>query len=205
MRFLILLALLTASCDGVWHDNVQANDGNYRVGAKLPQSKAPPEATNSYQRIGWDALVPAGWNPMATLKGLDLSRMNDADARAMDALDKLKLAWSSAPVEHAWDGRRIRIAGFVVPLERSQELVTEFLLVPYFGACIHVPPPPANQIIHVFPMTPVKDMKTMDAVWVTGVLKTTRSAEDLDRDKRMGLGVAGYSMTDASTAPFQTQ
>ena len=47
------------------------------------------------------------------------------------------------------DGQTVRIAGFMVPLEDASERVTEFLLVPYPGACIHTPAPPANQIIHV--------------------------------------------------------
>ena len=46
--------------------------------------------------------------------------------------------------------RDIRIPGFIVPLEyKEDKRVTEFFLVPYYGACIHVPPPPPNQIIHV--------------------------------------------------------
>jgi hypothetical protein len=48
------------------------------------------------------------------------------------------------------DGQNIRLPGYIVPLEVSEEgRTTEFLLVPYFGACIHVPPPPSNQIVHV--------------------------------------------------------
>jgi len=45
----------------------------------------------------------------------------------------------------------IQIAGFIVPLELGDftETVSEFLLVPNPLACIHIPPPPPNQMIYV--------------------------------------------------------
>ena len=46
-----------------------------------------------------------------------------------------------------YNGKQVKLPGFVVPLEYSDKgRVKEFLLVPYFGACIHYPPPPPNQI-----------------------------------------------------------
>jgi len=81
---------------------------------------------------------------MAAFKGIDLARLQDSDPKAMEALDRMKSAWNQAPVNSSLDGQKVRIAGFVVPLERKGEQVVEFLLVPYFGACIHVPPPPAD-------------------------------------------------------------
>jgi len=82
----------------------------------------------------------------------------------------------------------------VVSLEREGDALKEFLLVPYFGACIHVPPPPANQIIHVHSAKAVKDIRTMDAVWINGVLKVDHS------DTLMGS--AGYSMTSIKVEPY---
>ena len=76
------------------------------------------------------------------------------------------------------DGKRVRIPGFVVPLEDNKDRVSEFLLVPYVGACIHTPPPPPNQIVHVR----TSDQKAVpvsltDPVWVIGELRiaTVRS------------------------------
>ena len=167
---------------------------------------APAHAQNgkkNYQEVAWSALVPEGWNPSKAFAGIDLSRMEDGDPRAMKALENLRKAWDNAPVEHAWNGQRIRIPGFVVPLERTKDYVTEFLLVPYFGACIHSPPPPSNQIIHVVPAKRVSNLGTMDAVWVTGVLETTRTAADRERDRRMGMGVAGYKLKAETIAPYK--
>jgi hypothetical protein len=123
----------------------------YRVGDRLATDKAGSQA---YRQIEWDDLIPKGWDPMAAFKGLDLARLKDSDPKAQEALEKMRSAWDQAPVETALNGQRVRIAGFVVPLERKGEQILEFLLVPYFGACIHVPPPPANQIIHVVPKSP---------------------------------------------------
>jgi hypothetical protein len=84
------------------------------------------------------------------------------------------------------DGKRVRIGGYVVPLDFEATRVKEFLLVPFVGACIHVPPPPANQIIHVMPDKPVKGVKNMEAVWVSGRLGIGHSESPM--------GKSGYQM-----------
>ena len=70
-------------------------------------------------------------------------------------------------------GKSIKIPGFAVPLEADDgfEYVKEFLLVPTYGACIHVPPPPPNQVIHVILDKPVYFEKLMYAVWVSGIVE----------------------------------
>ncbi len=163
----------------------------YRVGDRLTTDKA---GSQTYRQIEWDDLIPKGWDPMAAFKGLDLARLKDSDPKAQEALEKMRSAWDQAPVETALNGQRVRIAGFVVPLERKGEQVLEFLLVPYFGACIHVPPPPANQIIHVVPEKPVTGMRTMDAMWVSGTLKLDRS--------ETGMNVSGYRLRGEALAPY---
>ena len=56
----------------------------------------------------------------------------------------------STRVIEAFDGKAIRIPGFIVPLEQNDEQkATAFFVVPYFGACLHMPPPPPNQILYV--------------------------------------------------------
>ncbi len=77
------------------------------------------------------------------------------------------------------NGSKVKIPGFVIPLEGDENTVTEFLLVPYFGACIHVPPPPPNQIIYVkFPQgAPVQQL--WDVIYVIGTLKTESMSVDL--------------------------
>ncbi len=70
------------------------------------------------------------------------------------------------------DKKLVRVPGFIVPLEDSATEATEFLLVPYQGACIHVPPPPPNQIVHVMMAKGKKIKFTMwDPYWIEGRLK----------------------------------
>jgi len=70
-------------------------------------------------------------------------------------------------------GKSVKIPGFAVPLEGDDgfEYVKEFLLVPVYGLCVHVPPPPPNQVIHVIMDKSVHFEKLLDAVWVTGIIE----------------------------------
>jgi hypothetical protein len=78
------------------------------------------------------------------------------------------------------DGERVRIPGYVLPFEYSESgKITEFLLVPYFGACIHTPPPPPNQLVYVTAETPTALGNQWDAIWATGVLRTKSNMNDL--------------------------
>jgi hypothetical protein len=134
----------------------------------LPVASAP--ATSAFKTIAWEALVPPGWDPFKDFKSLDFQSMDDGDPRAAQMMKKMRQAWDNAPINTALVGQAVRIAGFVVPLEDSKEGLKEFLLVPYFGACIHSPPPPSNQIVHVLPKTAAKGLRSMDTVWVSGTL-----------------------------------
>jgi uncharacterized protein len=84
------------------------------------------------------------------------------------------------------DSKRVRIGGYVVPLDFDAKSIKEFLLVPFVGACIHVPPPPANQIIYVNIDRGFDLIGTFDPVTVTGTIKTETAFT--------GLADAGYSI-----------
>jgi hypothetical protein len=87
----------------------------------------------------------------------------------------------------ASSGVTVRIPGFMLPLEDSADSVTEFLLIPYFMACIHVPPPPPNQMVHV-KMSGAKRHKVVwyEPIWVEGQLTVTGMDSPY--------GAAAYSM-----------
>jgi hypothetical protein len=159
---------------------------------RTAQSAAP--GTAAPRTIGWEVLVPADWDPMKDLKGLNLSILSDADPRATAALAKLREAWDNAPINPAVVGQTVRLPGYLVPLEETKDGLKEFLLVPYFGACIHSPPPPANQIVHVLPKAPAKGLRSMDTVWVTGVLTGART------DSYMGM--SGYRIEATQVTPY---
>ena len=84
------------------------------------------------------------------------------------------------------DGKRVRIGGYVVALDFDATKIKEFLLVPFVGACIHVPPPPPNQIIYVKADEGFEVTGQFDPVYVTGTLKTARQFT--------GLAATGYTM-----------
>jgi hypothetical protein len=177
----------------------QARDGVPLMKPPLaaPAAAAPakPAANTATPRtITWDALVPAGWDPFKDFKDLNFQVMEDGDPRANAMLKKMRDVWDNAPVNDALVGQLVRIPGFVVPLEDSKDGLKEFLLVPYFGACIHSPPPPANQIVHVLPRSPAKGLRSMDAVWISGTLTTGRT------DSYMG--AASYRIEAQSVAPY---
>ncbi len=79
-----------------------------------------------------------------------------------------------------FDGQAVSIPGFIVPLEfDNNQKVTQFFLVPYFGACIHVPPPPPNQILYAEYTKGFELDSIYDPVWVSGVLSTTLIENDM--------------------------
>lgn len=158
-------------------------------------AKPVAQAAGGFRTITWEALVPADWDPFKEFKGIDLAVMQDGDPRTAQLLKRMREVWDRAPVNPALAGQAVRIPGFVVPLEDSQDGLKEFLLVPYFGACVHSPPPPANQIIHVLPKTPVKGVRSMDAVWITGTLTVAQT------DSYMG--AAGWRVQAVGVVPYE--
>jgi hypothetical protein len=94
------------------------------------------------------------------------------------------------------NGKRVKIGGYVVPLDFESTSVKEFLLVPFVGACIHVPPPPANQIIYVKAAKAFEIGAAFDPVTVTGTIKTETAFT--------GLADAGYSL-DAESVEARTE
>ncbi|MBO9477886.1 DUF3299 domain-containing protein [Shimia sp. R11_0] len=89
-------------------------------------------------------------------------------------------------VTKAFDGMMVRLPGFVVPLDFGASGVSEFILAPFVGACIHVPPPPANQLVLVTAQTPYDMRDLFDPVEVTGVFHSMATST--------GLAEVGYSL-----------
>lgn len=95
----------------------------------------------------------------------------------------------------AVNGKVVRIPGFMVPLEDFAEQVTEFLLVPYFGACIHTPPPPPNQIVHVHMEGNRKaKVEWWEPIWIEGRL-TIENIESI-------YGTSGYQLLGTRITPY---
>lgn len=108
-------------------------------------------------------------------------------------LQKLKLQRTTVRNERA--NQQVRIPGYVIPLEIDGMDVTEFLLVPYAGACIHTPPPPANQIIHVKPNDSFRFRGLFTPVWVSGRLTVKSSRQNVGLSDGTSTFEVGYLLT----------
>lgn len=146
---------------------------------------------DGYHSIEWTDLIPkedldAFLNPPESLDDIADGSAEDEIASQIKAAieqagdSRYQQALVSTQVVPEFDGQAIRLPGFIVPLEfgDEQQRVTEFFLVPYFGACIHVPPPPPNQIIYAEYGKGFKLESLYEPFWLSGVLSTTLIEND---------------------------
>ena len=103
------------------------------------------------------------------------------------------------------NGQDVRIPGYLLPLEASGGKVTEFLLVPYVGACIHAPPPPPNQIVHVKVIKKggYKNKGLFEPVWITGELSVQSMSKELYLVDGSADVNIGYSMQAIRIEPYK--
>jgi hypothetical protein len=135
---------------------------------------ATAHAQRSAVPIPAGAVIPVDWRLLGQL---------DYDRNI--ATDTLK----------ALDGKRVQIPGFIVPLDDAEEEGAEFLLVPYYGACVHTPPPPPNQMAFVT-MQGGRSVKLalFDAVWLEGTLRIVNYDSPY--------GSVGYTIEGISMRPY---
>ena len=158
-----------------------------------PAMAAPDEV----RELEWEELMPEGWDPLAELDALtgdDVQNLSDNSVQAIELFNAYQEAVRSAPVVGALDGQKVRLPGFVVPLDFEGTETSEFLLVPYFGACIHVPPPPSNQIVYVTTVAGYPLQELFDPVWVTGEIRTEAHLNEV--------GDAGYTLQATIIEPY---
>lgn len=160
-------------------------------------SMAIPAIGSAYKEVEWDELMPEGWRKKVILELTRMRRygsLTDGDPRADEAYARLKKTWDAAPPTKTYIGKPIRIAGYVVPLDAERMQSSDFLLVPYFGACVHSPPPPANQIILIKPPKGSR-LRTMDAIWVEGILAEGKTSSEV--------GTSTYILTADKITPYR--
>jgi hypothetical protein len=120
---------------------------------------------------------------------------DDDYAFLVESLETLKYQQPpGAYIKPELDGKLVRIPGYITPLSFNDAKLREFLLVPYHGACIHLPPPPGNQIVYIKKAKGIVEERLYQPVWITGTL----------RSKSIGTAVAdvGYSIEDAVAEPY---
>ena len=126
----------------------------------------------------------------------------DALLAEVDAFDQQIATWNKTLVDDL-DGQEIRIAGYALPLEFSGTAITEFLLVPYIGACIHVPPPPANQIVYVQVAEGYESKGLYAPVWVTGRISNRHQSLLLSLVDGSSNVSVGYGLEAAEIEPYE--
>ncbi len=131
------------------------------------------------REVTWDDLIPPGVPYSEIIGEGEIDEANDTWNPIYDA--------NGVKLNETLNGAYIKMPGFIVPLAFLGTGVTDFLLVPYVGACIHTPPPPANQLVFVTSEDPWPDDKLWEAVWVTGKMHTQLQSTEL--------GQTGYAIT----------
>tara|TARA_R110000787_G_scaffold62328_5_gene141021 strand:- start:845 stop:1480 length:636 start_codon:yes stop_codon:yes gene_type:complete len=101
------------------------------------------------------------------------------------------------------EGQFVKIPGYALPLEFSEQAIQEFLLVPYVGACIHVPPPPQNQLVFVRLETPFVAKNIFEPVWVIGRMNVGKTEKTLFLTDGNSPIVSGYRMDRAKIEPYR--
>ncbi|MEM7508109.1 MAG: DUF3299 domain-containing protein [Pseudomonadota bacterium] len=156
--------------------------------AAVGSTGLPARASETPIELEWDDLVPGGTDGLLveTLRGLGVvehgqySSPFDQEAASAVVTD--------------YDGKLVRIPGYAVPLDFSGTGISSFILVPYIGACIHVPPPPANQLVFVNPEEPFESESMWDPIFATGTLTTSAVSTELAE--------IGYAMSGATIEPY---
>ena len=148
--------------------------------------------------LTWEDLVPNDYvfmNPLDKLSDEEYYALTDDSEKTQELMDQVKQLMDFAPIVDELDGKTVRISGYAVPLDYDEQNVREFLLVPYFGACIHVPPPPGNQTVYVTSEEGLEMQGLWDPISVVGKLETVHVSSDLAE--------AGYSIAANDVEPYK--
>ena len=133
-----------------------------------------------------------------TRQGLDVEEL-------MSAYDRLEqeVTRRNQMTNGELEGLVVRLPGYALPLEHKDMGVKELLLVPYVGACIHVPPPPPNQIVYVNLNNAHSFQDLYEPVWITGRLSIKPMSKSLSFvDGSSGIDMA-YSLDGIEVTPYE--
>lgn len=114
------------------------------------------------KEVMWDDLIPFGVPYSEIVGDGEIDFESDTWKPQYDA--------NATKFNTTLEGAYVRIPGYIIPFVGDANGITEFLLVPYVGACIHVPPPPANQLVYVRTEEPWPTSGLWEAIWVTGTM-----------------------------------
>lgn len=135
--------------------------------------------------LNWKDLLPEGQVALPpTLQGL-----LDHDESALRSRQP-----ASSGVRSEWNGQVVRLPGFIVPIEYSGTGITAFILVPFVGACVHVPPPPANQLVFVTTSIPYVSSGLFESINVIGRINVSTLSTEFAQ--------TGYALSAERIEPY---
>lgn len=138
-------------------------------------------AARGVQEIGWEELLPEGEEErLAQLYQQQMAMLYAggpiAEGSAADQMIQIGTFNTVADLNE----KKVRIPGYTVPFEFGANAeIREFLLVPYYGACLHAPPPPPNQTVFAITEEPIKLRNLAQAVWIEGTIYTQIQESEL--------------------------
>ena len=147
------------------------------------------------REITWEDLIPPGV-PYAEIIGE--GEMNEVTDTWRPIFDS-----NATKLNAALHGAYVRLPGFILPLELGAEGVTEFVLVPYVGACIHSPPPPPNQMVFVELRKEYEVQSLYDPVWITGQIRVEQASRSLTFVDGTNSVATGYALSGVSIEPYE--
>lgn len=197
----IVVVLLLPACNNSDNANISLDTPN--IEDKVVNNKTLEEGIDSknsldkkpsaisFQTIEWTELMPEGdiealLNPPSYITDIEDGSLEDQISNQLQNAigaasdDRYQKALVSTGIIEEMNNRAVRIPGFIVPLEFSDDQsITQFFLVPFFGACIHIPPPPPNQIILVDYPQGLKLENLYTPFWISGILETSVTTNDV--------------------------
>ena len=174
----------------------QADTTEPQVGDRIPEPSEDLEDSNrlaaagaaanaaaerGYREIGWEELMPEGEEErLAQLYQQQMAMLYSGGPIAEGSAGDSMIQIGTFNTVKELNETKIRIPGYTVPFEYGANAeITEFLLVPYYGACLHAPPPPPNQTVFAMTDEPIKLRDLAQAVWIEGTMYTQTQESEL--------------------------
>ena len=210
LRLTLVLMLLSMACEQpVENKQIEQSDFTTKQQEITPEKDILDTATkeqrkketlpsSDFMSAEWTDLIPeddldALLNPPSYIDDIvdgsdeDTLKNKFKNEIESDNNDRYQQALSSTRVKSVVNNAPISIPAFIVPIEfNDEQSVTQFFMVPFFGACLHLPPPPPNQTIFVNYPEGIKLDSLYDAYWISGLIKTSLVENDI--------ATAAYSM-----------
>lgn len=164
---------------------------NQNSTTETSSKEAPP--AEAIASIEWDNLIAASHSEVAIMSRYQaqIDSLEEDSPELGEIYSKIYSELDQAPLNKTLHNKWVKLSGFIAPLSYHNGNITEFLLVPYFGACIHVPAPPVNQTVLVKTALDkgIKLEDSFEPIWVSGQIQL--------EEKKTDIGTAGYSIKEA--------